>query len=101
MTAGEIAERCLLAMVNEAVFCLQEGILRSPRDGDVGAVMGLGFPPFRGGPFRYIDSTGADEVVRRLEDLNGSYAPRFAPADLLIDMARSQRRFYPAHGKPV
>ncbi|HVB29900.1 MAG TPA: fatty acid oxidation complex subunit alpha FadJ [Gemmatimonadaceae bacterium] len=99
--AGEIAERCALAMVNEAALCLQEGILRSPRDGDIGAVFGIGFPPFRGGPFRYIDSLGADEVVRRLEDLHGRFPSRFEPAELLVDMARSRRRFYPADGKPV
>ncbi len=99
--AGEIAERCVLAMVNEAAHCLAEGILRSPRDGDIGAVFGIGFPPFRGGPFRYIDSLGADEVVRRLEDLHGRFPARFAPAELLVDMARERRRFYPAEGKPV
>lgn len=98
---GEIVERCVLAMVNEAVHCLQEGILRSPRDGDIGAVFGIGFPPFRGGPFRYIDSVGADEVVRRLEDLQGRNASRFRPAELLMDMARARQRFYPADGKPV
>jgi 3-hydroxyacyl-CoA dehydrogenase/enoyl-CoA hydratase/3-hydroxybutyryl-CoA epimerase len=101
LPAGEIVERCTLAMVNEAAHCLQEGVLRSPRDGDVGAVFGIGFPPFRGGPFRYIDRVGADEIVRRLEDLNARFSPRFAPADLLVDMARARRRFYPAEGKPV
>ena len=98
---GEIVERCVLAMVNEAVRCLEEGILRSARDGDIGAVFGIGFPPFRGGPFRYIDSEGADEIVQRLEVLNGRFPPRFAPAESLVEMARARRRFYPATGKPV
>ena len=96
----EIQRRCVLAMVNEAVRCLQEGILRSSRDGDVGAVFGIGFPPFRGGPFRYVDSLGGERVVRALEGLNADRAPRFAPAQLLIEMAREGRRFYPERGHP-
>ena len=80
-------------MVNEAVRCLEDGILRSARDGDVGAVFGIGFPPFRGGPFRYIDASGAGEVVRQLEELDGRFPPRFQPAELLLDMARSGRKF--------
>jgi 3-hydroxyacyl-CoA dehydrogenase/enoyl-CoA hydratase/3-hydroxybutyryl-CoA epimerase len=93
--ADEIINRCVLAMVNEAVLCFQEGILRSPRDGDIGAVFGIGFPPFRGGPFRYVDSVGADRLVQRLEELNARFEPRFAPAELLVDMARGRRTFYP------
>jgi 3-hydroxyacyl-CoA dehydrogenase / enoyl-CoA hydratase / 3-hydroxybutyryl-CoA epimerase len=90
----EIQQRSVLAMVNEAVRCLEEGVIRSPRDGDIGAVFGIGFPPFRGGPFRYIDAVGADEIVRQLEELNGRFPPRFQPADLLVDMARKKGRFY-------
>jgi 3-hydroxyacyl-CoA dehydrogenase/enoyl-CoA hydratase/3-hydroxybutyryl-CoA epimerase len=97
----EIQRRCVLAMVNEAVRCLQEGVLRTSRDGDVGAVFGIGFPPFRGGPFRYVDSLGAERVVRALEGLNADRAPRFAPAQLLIEMAREGRRFYPERGHPL
>ena len=98
--SDEIQRRCVLAMVNEAVRCLQDGILRTSRDGDVGAVFGIGFPPFRGGPFRYVDSLGTERVVRALEGLNSDRAPRFAPAQLLIEMARGGRRFYPERGHP-
>lgn len=91
-----IGERLGLAMVNEALLCLQEGILRSPRDGDIGAVFGLGFPPFRGGPFRWIDQVGADQVLSRMQRLHERFGLRFAPAGLLHDHARHRRRFYPA-----
>lgn len=97
----EIQDRTVLAMVNEAVRCLEEGVLRSPRDGDVGAVFGLGFPPFRGGPFRYVDVESPEMVIRRLEALNSRFAPRFVPAALLLEMAERRRRFYPLEGRPV
>jgi 3-hydroxyacyl-CoA dehydrogenase/enoyl-CoA hydratase/3-hydroxybutyryl-CoA epimerase len=94
IAADEIVQRCVLALVNEAALCLDEGILRSPRDGDVGAVFGIGFPPFRGGPFRYVDSVGVDRIVEQLEDLNGRFSSRFAPAELLVTMAGGRKRFY-------
>ena len=97
----EIQRRCVLAMVNEAARCLEDGILRSPRDGDVGAVFGIGFPPFRGGPFRYIDSVGATEIVRQLEELDARFPSRFQPAELLHDLARSGQRFYEGVGERV
>jgi 3-hydroxyacyl-CoA dehydrogenase/enoyl-CoA hydratase/3-hydroxybutyryl-CoA epimerase len=97
----EIERRCVLAMVNEAVLCLEEGIIRAPRDGDVGAVFGIGFPPFRGGPFRYIDTCGAARVVNLLERLELGHPGRYTPASLLVEMARAGRRFYPAEGRPV
>jgi len=83
----EMQQRCVLAMVNEAARCLEEGILRSARDGDVGAVFGIGFPPFRGGPFRYVDSVGIAHIVRQLEVYHGRFAPRFEPARILHDRA--------------
>jgi 3-hydroxyacyl-CoA dehydrogenase/enoyl-CoA hydratase/3-hydroxybutyryl-CoA epimerase len=94
MSSGDIAERCALQMVNEAAHCLGEGILRSARDGDIGAVFGLGFPPFRGGPFRYVDSIGVKEIVRRLEALEKAHGPRFRPAPLLVEHANVGRPFY-------
>ncbi|HEX3865175.1 MAG TPA: fatty acid oxidation complex subunit alpha FadJ [Gemmatimonadaceae bacterium] len=94
LATDEIVERCVWALVNEAALCLQEGVLRSPRDGDIGAVFGIGFPPFRGGPFRHMDSVGAPHAVEQLEELNVRFPSRFAPAGLLVDMAGSHRTFY-------
>jgi 3-hydroxyacyl-CoA dehydrogenase/enoyl-CoA hydratase/3-hydroxybutyryl-CoA epimerase len=99
--SDEIQQRCVLAMINEAVRCLEEGVLRSARDGDVGAVFGIGFPPFLGGPFRYVDSVGAVVLVEELEQLDGRFPGRFAPSDLLLDHARGRKRFYPAYGSPL
>jgi 3-hydroxyacyl-CoA dehydrogenase/enoyl-CoA hydratase/3-hydroxybutyryl-CoA epimerase len=91
----EIQLRCVVTMLNEAARCLEDGIIRSPRDGDVGAVFGIGFPPFRGGPFRYMDTLGPEEVVRRLDALNDRFPPRFDAAEILREMARRKTRFYP------
>jgi 3-hydroxyacyl-CoA dehydrogenase/enoyl-CoA hydratase/3-hydroxybutyryl-CoA epimerase len=90
----DIQERLVFAFLNEAVLCLQEGILRSPRDGDVGAIFGLGFPPFLGGPFRYLDHLGARFAVEVLERLQALHGPRFTPAPLLVDMGRQERSFH-------
>jgi 3-hydroxyacyl-CoA dehydrogenase/enoyl-CoA hydratase/3-hydroxybutyryl-CoA epimerase len=91
---AEIAERVTLQMVNEAALCLGEGILRSARDGDVGAVFGLGFPPFRGGPFRWADAAGTRSVLARLEKLRERYGARFTPAPLFADLGRTGARFH-------
>ena len=91
----EVQMRCSLQLVNEAMHCLGEGILRSVRDGDIGAVFGLGFPPFRGGPFRYTDAVGPAEVLKRIQDYEQRFGKRWAPAPALVEMARSGKRFYP------
>jgi 3-hydroxyacyl-CoA dehydrogenase/enoyl-CoA hydratase/3-hydroxybutyryl-CoA epimerase len=93
LDAREMAERCVLQMVNEAVRCLEEGVLRSARDGDVGAIFGLGFPPFLGGPFRYADSLGAAELLRRLEHYQDKCGERFTPAPSLAGMAKAGQLF--------
>jgi 3-hydroxyacyl-CoA dehydrogenase/enoyl-CoA hydratase/3-hydroxybutyryl-CoA epimerase len=88
-----IQERLALQFVNEAARCLEEGILRSARDGDVAAIMGLGFPPFRGGPFMYVDQVGAAEIVERMRSLESEHGSRFAPAQILVNAAESGDRF--------
>jgi len=91
----QIAERLALALVNEAAGALGDGIVRSPRDGDMGAVFGIGFPPFRGGPFRLADAYGAQVVVEKLERLRQEHGDRFAPSARLLEQARSGRPFHP------
>jgi 3-hydroxyacyl-CoA dehydrogenase / enoyl-CoA hydratase / 3-hydroxybutyryl-CoA epimerase len=92
--SSDIVQRAVLSMLNEAARCFEEGILRSARDGDIGAIFGLGFPPFRGGPLRYVDAVSASEIVRRLERFRGELGERFAPAPLLVAMAESGATFY-------
>ena len=94
MRAADLVDRLVLLMVNEAAWCLQEGVVASPRDADAGAVMGLGFPPFRGGPFRWVDAVGAAEVVARMERLRTLCGKRFTPAPLLLEAARTGRPFH-------
>ncbi|MCP4577653.1 MAG: fatty acid oxidation complex subunit alpha FadJ [Deltaproteobacteria bacterium] len=90
----KIRERLVFSKVNEAAFCLAEDVIASPRDGDVGAVLGLGFPPFLGGPFHYADSLGIETLVKGLEDLTQQGHARYAPAEVLKDMAKKGKRFF-------
>ncbi|WP_027670843.1 fatty acid oxidation complex subunit alpha FadJ [Rheinheimera baltica] len=94
LNTDEISSRCIVQMLNEAVRTLEEGIIASPRDGDIGAIFGIGFPPFLGGPFRYIDQLGADNLVAQLRNLESRFGPRFSPAALLVTMAEQKQRFY-------
>ena len=98
-SAAEIVERCTLLFVNEAAHCLSEQIIDDPMQGDIGAIFGLGFLPFTGGPFRYVDTVGVGRVVDRLQALAERHGARFEPAPLLKTMAKAQaeshRRFYP------
>jgi len=93
MSRSEIQDRLALQMVNEAALCMQEGILRSARDGDVGAIFGLGFPPFTGGPFRYVDNVGAGAVVDKLEGLAETHGDRYRPAEILTSYATEGKAF--------
>ncbi len=90
----KISERCLLMMINDAVRCLEDKIIRNVRDGDIGAIFGIGFPPFLGGPFRYIDTIGAAEIVKKMQYLEKAHGSRFKPAQMLLDKAEAGEGFY-------
>ena len=79
----EILDRCILPMINEASRCLEEKVVTSAQDVDLGMIMGTGFPPFRGGLLRYADSIGAKLVVEKLEKYSQRFGARFEPAPAL------------------
>lgn len=87
MDPTDLQERLVSLFLNEAARCLEDGVLRSARDGDLGAVLGLGFPPFRGGPFTHIDRLGGGSVVAALDRLTATHGERYAAADILRDRA--------------
>lgn len=89
-----VQQRLALTMVNEALRCLDEDILRDPVDGDIGAVFGLGFPPFRGGPFRYVDAEGAGRIQQLLHRHMQEHGDRFTPAESLVRHAQNGTTYH-------
>jgi 3-hydroxyacyl-CoA dehydrogenase/enoyl-CoA hydratase/3-hydroxybutyryl-CoA epimerase len=90
----KVEQRLVLMLLNEAALAMSEEVVRAPRDGDIGAVFGIGFPPFRGGPLRYIDALGATRVVSLMESFAALHGPRFTPAPVLVEMAKTGATFY-------
>jgi 3-hydroxyacyl-CoA dehydrogenase/enoyl-CoA hydratase/3-hydroxybutyryl-CoA epimerase len=90
----QISERCVVQLLNEAARCLDAGIVRSARDGDIGMIFGTGYPPFQGGPFRYMDSLGIDNLVEILNGYKAIHGDRFEPAEILVKMAKDGKTFY-------
>ncbi|WP_038875134.1 fatty acid oxidation complex subunit alpha FadB [Vibrio jasicida] len=90
-----IIQRMMIPMINEVVLCLQEGIIATPQEADMALVYGLGFPPFRGGVFRYLDSVGIAEFVSMAKQYSELGAMYQVP-QMLIDMAAKGESFYGA-----
>jgi 3-hydroxyacyl-CoA dehydrogenase/enoyl-CoA hydratase/3-hydroxybutyryl-CoA epimerase/3-hydroxyacyl-CoA dehydrogenase/enoyl-CoA hydratase/3-hydroxybutyryl-CoA epimerase/enoyl-CoA isomerase len=94
MDPEEITDRLFLPMLLEATRVLEEGIVREPGDVDMGLILGIGFPPFKGGILRWADTVGAAAIVEML----AKYAPlgrRYEPTESLLKLARDGGTFYP------
>jgi len=83
----ELIDRMMFAQANEAARCLQEGVLRSVADANIGSIFGWGFAPFEGGALQFINARGVPAFVARSRELAAAHGERFAPARLLVDMA--------------
>lgn len=90
----QIQNRLGFAMVKECLLCLEDNIIENPLDGDIGAIFGLGFPPFKGGPFRYVDSLGLNKAVEIHQTLSKENGERFSPPKILTDKAAKGETFY-------
>jgi len=89
----EIIDRMMLAFCNETVRCLEDNIVATPSEADMAMIMGVGFPPFRGGPCRYIDQTGVAEYVA-LCDKYAHLGKAYEAPQMLRDMAENNKKFY-------
>lgn len=90
----DMQQRMIARFVNEAAFCLQDEIIRAPADGDIGAVFGIGFPPFLGGPFRMLDLQGTRQFVDQMLHYRDAKGAQFEPAQILKDYAASGKKFH-------
>ncbi len=91
----EVVERLMLPMVFEVIRCLEEGIVETAAEADMGLVYGLGFPPFRGGALKYADAIGAANLVA-LADKYAHLGAAYVAPDSLKAMAKDNQRFYSA-----
>jgi enoyl-CoA hydratase/long-chain 3-hydroxyacyl-CoA dehydrogenase len=94
MSEEDIQNRIASRLVNEAAKCLEDGIIENPVDGDIGLVFGIGFAPFKGGPFRYMDSVGVTSFVDRMNGFASNLGEQFEPCQLLKDYAASGKKFH-------
>lgn len=94
VTVDILRDRLMLVQVLEAARCLEGGILRHPRDAEIGAIFGVGFAPNTGGPLAWMDRRGIGEVVAALDALAARHGDRYAPPQLLRTMAENGETFF-------
>jgi len=94
----EIIDRCMIPMLNEVLLCLQENIVASPQEADMALIYGLGFPPFRGGAFRYLDQIGLANFVAKA-DQYAHLGAIFQVSEQTRQWAQAGRKFYQVEGQ--
>lgn len=94
LSEADMIDRVILSMINEASRCLQEKVVKKAEYLDMALIMGIGFPPFRGGLLKYADKIGINTVVDRLRHFEKLYGARFAPSEHLLAMQKQGQSFY-------
>lgn len=89
----DLIERLMFVQANEAAKCFEENVVLTVADANIGSIFGWGFAPFQGGALQYINAYGVDNFVRRAKELAERYGAYFAPAEILVRMAREGKRF--------
>jgi 3-hydroxyacyl-CoA dehydrogenase/enoyl-CoA hydratase/3-hydroxybutyryl-CoA epimerase len=89
----DLIDRLMIAQANEAARCVEEGVLRSTADGNIGSIMGWGFAPFHGGALQYINAMGARAFVARARELAERHGARFEPAAIVVRQAEDGSKF--------
>jgi len=95
----DIVDRCVLGYVNESMLCLDDKVIPSPYEGDVGSVFGVGFPPFLGGPFKYVDICGPKTVLTRMKALQEKFGERFKAPESFVSLVERESFYFPEEGK--
>ncbi|MGO4387445.1 FAD-dependent oxidoreductase [Microvirga sp. 2YAF29] len=90
----ELKQRLLVTQALEAARTVEEGVVTDPREADVGSILGFGFAPYTGGALSYIDFMGAKAFVDLCKKLQARHGDRFAPPQIVVDMAASGETFY-------
>ena len=89
----DLIDRILFRQIIEALKCYQEGVFNEVRDGNIGSIMGIGFPPYTGGVLQYINTYGVQKFAERAKDLTGKYGDRFDPPEVLLKKAENAELF--------
>ena len=89
----DLVDRLLYVQANETAKCFEENVVRTVADANIGSIFGWGFAPNQGGTLQFINSVGVDKFVARSRELASKYGERFAPAQILVDMASSGEEF--------